>query len=75
MHCYFYLYINANTGILTSEKSSVFQMAVMIDGLLGHSIENFYEPSVYQRTYDIVRDKTIRLLRGLENALTPRWSF
>ena len=40
--------------------------------LFGHSIENFYEPSIYERAYDIVKDKTINVLRGIKNALTPK---
>jgi len=42
---------------------------------LGHSIENFYEPSIYKRAYDTVKDKTIKFLRSVENALTPKWPF
>ena len=43
--------------------------------LSGHSIENFYERPIYQRTYDSVKDKTIQFLRAVENALTPKWPF
>jgi RHS repeat-associated protein len=42
---------------------------------MGHSIENFYEPSVYKRIYDTIKDKTINFLRSAENALTNKWPF
>lgn len=44
---------------------------------MGHSIENFYEPSIYKRTYEVIKDKVIKGVRIIENAFSPKnlWPF
>ena len=40
--------------------------------LLGHSIENFYKPSIYSRIYNGAKDKIIRIMNSFEEHFNPR---